>query len=78
MDRLDPDLRIDIRGRLRDPGARQLVTARLNAPADWQGALRRALAEDRRPQAMFANSGDLRLFLESFAVFFTATMMFLL
>jgi hypothetical protein len=80
MDRLDPDLRIDIRGRLRDHGARQLVIARLNAPADWQGALRRALAEDRRPQprSPFANGNDLRLFLESFAVFFTATMMFLL
>ncbi len=78
MDRLDPDLRIDIRGRVRDHGARQLAIARLSAPQDWQGALRRALAEERRPRPMFASSSDVRLFLESFAVFFTATMMFLI
>ncbi len=78
MDRLDPDLRIDIRGRVRDHGARQLVIARLSAPADWEGTLREAIGAERRPQPLLVTSRDVRLFLESFAVFFTATMMFLL
>lgn len=57
--------------------ARQLTIARLSAPADWQGELRQALAAHREPVSIFSGS-DLRLFLESFAVFFTATMMFLI
>ena len=57
--------------------ARQLTIARLSAPADWQGELRQALAAHREPVTIFAGS-DLRLFLQSFAVFFTTTMMFLI
>ena len=57
--------------------ARQLTIARLSAPADWQGELRQALAAHREPVSIFAGS-DLRLFLQSFAVFFTTTMMFLI
>ena len=78
MDGFDPEQRIDIRGVVRAHGARQLAIARLAAPADWQGELRHALAEQRRPRGPFSSSSDLRLFLESFAIFFTATMMFLL
>ena len=74
---MDSDDHIDIRGRIRAHGARQLVIARLIAPADWQGELRTALAAHREPVTIFAGS-DLRLFVQSFAVFFTATMMFLL
>lgn len=68
---------IDIRGRIRAHTARQLTIARLGAPDDWQGELRTALAAHREPATLFAGS-DLRLFLQSFAVFFTATMMFLI
>lgn len=78
MDRLDPDERIDIRGRVRAHGVRQVAIARLAAPSDWQGELRAALAAQRRPRSIFDGGSDLRLFLESFAIFFTATMMFLL
>jgi hypothetical protein len=74
---MDSDNHIDIRYRVRTHGARQLTIARLNAPADWQGELRRALAAHREPVSIFAGS-DLRLFLQSFAMFFTATMMFLI
>ncbi|ALH80191.1 hypothetical protein [Sphingopyxis macrogoltabida] len=74
---MDSDDRIDIRGLVRAHGARQLAIARLGAPDDWKGELRRALAVQRAPQAIWTR-GDLRLFLESFAIFFTATMMFLL
>lgn len=68
---------IDIRRRIQMHSARQLTIARLSAPADWQGELRQALAAHREPVSIFSGS-DLRLFLESFAVFFTATMMFLI
>ena len=68
---------IDIRRRIQAHGARQMTIARLRAPADWQGELRQALAAHREPMTIFACS-DLRLFLQSFAVFFTATMMFLI
>ncbi|MGQ3101352.1 MAG: hypothetical protein CVT78_03360 [Alphaproteobacteria bacterium HGW-Alphaproteobacteria-17] len=68
---------IDIRGRIRAHTARQLTIARLGAPDDWQAELRHALAAHREPATIFAGS-DLRLFLQSFAVFFTATMMFLI
>lgn len=77
MNHIDPDLRIDIRDRLRAHGRRQLVIARMRAPADWEGALRRELAQHRRPQPIFGAT-DLKLFLQSFAIFFTATMMFLI
>lgn len=68
---------IDIRRRIHAHGARQQTIARLSAPADWQGELRQALAVHREPVTIFAGS-DLRLFLQSFAMFFTATMMFLI
>ncbi|MBW8297708.1 hypothetical protein [Sphingopyxis sp.] len=68
---------IDIRRRIQAHSARKLTIARLSAPADWQGELRQALAAHREPVTIFAGS-DLRLFLQSFAVFFTATMMFLI
>ncbi|WP_428627104.1 hypothetical protein [Sphingopyxis sp.] len=68
---------IDIRRRIQAHGARQLTIARLSAPVDWQGELRSAIAAHREPVSIFAGS-DLRLFLQSFAVFFTATMMFLI
>ena len=74
---MDSDDHIDIRGRVRSHGTRQLTIARLNAPADWQGELRRALATHREPVTIFSNS-DCRLFLQSFAIFFTATMLFVM
>ena len=74
---MDSNDHIDIRSRIRAHGARQLVIARLRAPADWQGELRTALAAHREPVTIFSGS-DLRLFLQSFAVFFTATVMFLI
>ena len=77
MSAFDPELRIDIRDRLRSHGRRQLVIARMQAPVDWEGALRREIAQHRRPQSV-VGSTDLKLFLQSFAIFFTATMMFLI
>ncbi|MBA4752671.1 MAG: hypothetical protein H2055_10665 [Sphingopyxis sp.] len=74
---MDSDDHIDIRGRVRDHGTRQLVIARLRAPADWQGELRAALAAHRQPVTIFS-ADDFRLFVQSFAIFFTATMIFLL
>ena len=73
---MDSDDHIDIRERVRAHGARQLAIARLNAPEDWQGELRAALAAHREPVTIFSGN-DFRLFLQSFAIFFTATMMFL-
>ena len=74
---MDSDDHIDIRERVRAHGARQLAIARLNAPEDWQGELRAAIAAHREPVTIFSGN-DFRLFLQSFAIFFTATMMFLL
>ncbi|SEH18762.1 hypothetical protein SAMN05428974_3000 [Sphingopyxis sp. YR583] len=74
---MDSDNHVDIRGRIREHGARQLVIARLSAPADWQNELRTALAAHREPATIFSNN-DFRLFLQSFAIFFTAAMMFLI
>ncbi len=74
---MDSDDPIDIRGRVRAYGARQVQIARLAAPADWQGELREALASRRTARPLFARDGDFRLFVESFAVFFTAAMVFL-
>lgn len=78
MDRLDSDERIDIRGRVRAHGVRQVAIARLAAPSDWQGELRAALAAQRWPCSIFDGGSDFRLFLETFAIFFIATTMFLL
>ena len=77
MDSFDPDLRIDIRDRIRTHGARQLTIARLAAPADWESQLRHAIAQHREPVTIFRGS-DLKLFVQSFLVFFTATMVFLI
>lgn len=74
---MDSKHHIDIRTRVREYGSRRLVIARLSAPADWQGELRTALAAHRGPVTIFSNN-DFRLFLQSFAIFFTATMMFLI
>ncbi|KTE14265.1 hypothetical protein [Sphingopyxis sp. H115] len=74
---MDSDDHIDIRRLIREHGARQLTIARLNAPENWQGELRTALAAHREPATIFSNN-DFRLFLQSFAIFFTATMMFLI
>lgn len=68
---------LDIRTRVREYGARRLVIARLSAPADWESELRAALAAHREPATIFSGN-DFRLFLQSFAIFFTAAMMFLL
>jgi hypothetical protein len=70
--------RVDIRDRVRTHGTRQRTIARLRAPDDWQRVLRSSLAEQRRPRPILVGSNDLKLFLESFAIFFTAAMMFLL
>jgi len=75
---MDSDDRIDIRNLVRAHGARQLVIARLSAPDDWQGELRRALVSERAAGHFWSRSSDVRLFLESFAIFFTAAMMFLI
>ncbi|PQM27620.1 hypothetical protein CVO77_03320 [Sphingopyxis lindanitolerans] len=75
---MDSDRQIDIRERLRAHAARQLTIARLNAPEDWQGELVSALRAQRATPSFWAPGSDLRLFLESFAIFFVATMMFLI
>ena len=75
---MDSDDPIDIRRRIRAHAARQAQIARLAAPRDWQGDLRQALAETRARQPLFVRTADIRLFAESFAIFFTAAMMFLL
>ena len=75
---MDSDEQIDIRDRLRGYAARQLVIARLGAPANWQDELRETLAAQRAIPSLWAKGSDTRLFLESFAIFFVATMMFLI
>lgn len=74
---MDPDDHIDIRERVRAHGARRLAIVRLNAPEDWQHELRTAIAAHREPVTIFSGN-DFRLFLQSFAIFFTAAMMFLI
>jgi hypothetical protein len=74
---MDSDDHIDIRRLIRAHGAREMTIARLAAPENWQAELRSAIATHREPMTIFSGS-DLRLFLQSFAMFFTATMMFLL
>jgi hypothetical protein len=77
MDKFETEIRTDIRGRLREHAARKLVIAQLQAPRDWESALRYELAQHRTPQSLFGTS-DLKLFLQSFLIFFTAAMMFLI
>jgi hypothetical protein len=68
---------INIRQRLRDHHLRQLKVAALGAPADWQSALRDALVAERKPQPIFLSGRDVKLFLQSFLIFFTSLMVFL-
>lgn len=75
---MDSGRQIDIRERLRAHAARQVTIARLNAPEDWQGELVSALRTGRVVPSFWSRDGDMRLFLESFAIFFVATMMFLI
>ena len=78
MNKLETNIRVDIRHRLRAHAARKLVIARMQAPTDWQGALRHEIAQHRRPQPLIVGSSDFKLFLQSFLIFFTAAMMFLI
>lgn len=73
----DENLPIDIRKRLRDHHLRQLKVAALGAPADWQSALREALVAERQPQPLWLSPRDVKLFLQSFLIFFTTLMVFL-
>ncbi|NJS14416.1 MAG: hypothetical protein HC788_07115 [Sphingopyxis sp.] len=68
---------VDIRQRLREHHLRQLKVAALSAPADWQSALRAALASERKPQPLLVSARDVKLFLQSFLIFFTTLMVFL-
>lgn len=75
---MDAEDQIDIRGRLRAHSARQLRIAQLNMPDNWQAELRGMLQAERVAPPLLARGSDMRLFLESFAIFFVATMMFLI
>jgi hypothetical protein len=75
---MDAEDQIDIRARLRAHNARQLKIAQLNMPDDWQAELRALIQAERIPPSILARGSDTRLFLESFAIFFVATMMFLI
>ncbi len=68
---------VNIRERVRAHHLRQLKVAALAAPADWQAALRAALAAERKPAPLLVSTSDVKLFLQSFAVFFTTLMVFL-
>jgi hypothetical protein len=78
MEKFETDIRVDIRNRLRSHAARKLVIARMQAPRDWESALRYELAQHRAPQPLIVGSSDFKLFLQSFLIFFTAAMMFLI
>ncbi|KTE22189.1 hypothetical protein ATE67_06140 [Sphingopyxis sp. H050] len=75
---MDAEDQIDIRHRLRAHAARQLTIARMNAPDDWRAELRAMLQAERVAKPLLARGSDMRLFAESFAIFFVATMMFLI
>lgn len=68
---------IDIRQRLRDHHLRQVKVAALGAPTDWQAALRDTLRQEQPRQPLLISGRDLKLFLQSFLIFFTALMAFL-
>jgi hypothetical protein len=68
---------VDIRQRLREHHLRQLKVAALAAPADWQSALRATLATERQPEPLWLSVRDLKLFLQSFLIFFVTLMVFL-
>lgn len=73
----DDMLPIDIRQRLRDHHLRELKVAALGAPADWQSALREALAREYVKPPIGLSPRDVKLFLQSFLIFFTTLMVFL-
>lgn len=68
---------VNIRQRVREHHLRQLKVAALAAPADWQAALRDALIAERKPVPLIVSTADLKLFLQSFVVFFVTLMVFL-
>lgn len=68
---------INIRHRVRAHHLRQLKVAALAAPADWQAALRDALVAERKPVPLIVSMADLKLFFQSFAIFFVTLMVFL-
>ena len=68
---------VNIRQRLREHHLRQLRVAALAAPADWQSALRDALIAERKPVPLVVSTADVKLFLQSFVVFFVTLMVFL-
>jgi hypothetical protein len=68
---------VNIRQRVREHHLRQIKVAALAAPADWQSALRAALVAERKPAPLIVSTADLKLFLQSFAVFFVTLMVFL-
>jgi hypothetical protein len=76
MNDIDMD-HIDIRQRLREHHLRQLKVAALGAPVDWQKALQEALIAERKPQPLWISGRDVKLFLQSFLIFFTTLMVFL-
>ncbi len=73
----DSDDSVNIRQRVRDHHLRQLKVAALGAPADWQLALREALIAERKPQPLWVSARDVKLFLQSFVIFFVTLMVFL-
>jgi hypothetical protein len=68
---------VNIRQRVRDHHMRQLKVAALSAPADWQSALRAALQAERGPTPPIITARDVKLFVQSFLMFFTTLMVFL-
>lgn len=68
---------INIRHRVRAHHLRQLKVAALAAPADWEAALRAALIAERRPVPIIVSASDVRLFVQSFTIFFVTLMVFL-
>jgi hypothetical protein len=73
----DPNEPTDIRQRLRDHHLRQLKIAALGAPADWQSALREALTAERKASEPLISFRDIKLFVQSFVIFFVSLMVFL-
>lgn len=68
---------INIRHRVRAHHLRQLKVAALAAPADWEAALRAALAAERKPEPTVVSTRDVKLFVQSFTIFFVTLMVFL-
>lgn len=68
---------VNIRQRVREHHLRQLKVAALAAPADWQAALRAALIAERKPAPVIVSMRDVKLFLQSFGIFFVTLMVFL-